>query len=198
MPRPRAGQRRRRSPEAPESAVPELPETRFSKRIDAALSAAGRAASWLWLVLLGVIVVNVTLRYAFGEGRIELEELQWHLNAAAFLAAITYGYRVDAHIRIDLVSSRLPPRRRAWMELLGTVLLLLPFLALVLWFGVPFFWHSWAVSEVSASPGGLPWRWLLKALLPLTALFLIAAAAARLSRVWRYLATGDMATGDGR
>ena len=174
----------------------ELPETRLSKRIDGALNCAGRAASWLWLVLLCVIVVNVTLRYAFGEGRIELEELQWHLNAAAFLAAIAYGYRVDAHIRIDLISSRLPPRRRAWIELHGTVFLLLPFLALVVWFGAPFFWHSWAVSEVSASPGGLPWRWLLKALLPLTALVIMAAAVARLSRVWRYLATGG--GGDGQ
>ena len=170
--------------------MPKLPETPFSKRIDAALSAGGRAASWLWLVLLGVIVANVILRYAFGEGRIELEELQWHLNAAAFLAAIAYGYRVDAHIRIDLASARLSPRRRVWIELYGTAFLLLPFLALVLWFGLPFFWHSWAVSEVSASPGGLPWRWLLKALVPLTALILLLAAAARLSRLWRYLARG--------
>ena len=88
----------------------ELPETATSRAIDRVLTVVGRVASWLWVVLLGVIIVNVTLRYLFREGRIELEELQWHLNAVAFLLAIAYAYRVDAHIRIDLVSNRLRPR----------------------------------------------------------------------------------------
>ena len=144
----------------------DLPETPFSKVVDGALSAIGRAASWLWVALLGVIVINVALRYLFGEGRVELEELQWHINSVAFMLAVAYAYRVDAHIRIDLVSSKLRPRTQAWVELYGTVLLLLPFVILVVVFSLPFVAHSWSVSEVSQSPGGLPFRWLLKGFLP--------------------------------
>ena len=166
----------------------ELPETRLSRAIDGVLATLGRAASWLWLVLLGVVVVNVALRYVFDQGRIDLEELQWHLNAVAFLLAIAYAYRVDAHIRIDLVSNRLRPRLQAWIEFYGTLLLLLPFIGAVLVFSAPFVAHSWAASEVSASAGGLPFRWLLKAALPATFLLLLAAVISRLSRLWALLA----------
>ena len=166
----------------------ELPETATSRAIDRVLTVVGRVASWLWVVLLGVIIVNVTLRYLFREGRIELEELQWHLNAVAFLLAIAYAYRVDAHIRIDLVSNRLRPRLQVWIELYGTLLLLLPFIVAVLVFSWPFVAHSWQVSEISSSPGGLPFRWFLKGLLPAAFLLLLAAVASRLSRLWAYLA----------
>ena len=165
----------------------ELPETRFSRVVDHALTVIGRAASWLWVVLLAVIVVNVTLRYVFGEGRIEFEELQWHINGLAFMLAIAYAYRVDAHIRIDLISTRLHPRLQVWIEFYGTLLLLIPFIAVVVWFGWPFVAHSFAVSEISASPGGLPFRWLLKAVLPLAFVLLLVAVASRLSRMWAFL-----------
>lgn len=167
----------------------DLPETPTSRAIDRVLTAVGRLASWLWVVLLAVIIVNVTLRYLFQQGRIELEELQWHINAVAFLLAIAYAYRVDAHIRIDLVSNRLPARVQAWIELYGTLLLLLPFVGAVLVFSWPFLAHSWQVSEISSSPGGLPFRWLLKGVLPAAFLLLLAAIASRLSRLWAYLAT---------
>ena len=166
----------------------ELPQTPTSRAIDRVLTAVGRLASWLWVVLLAVVIFNVTLRYLFQQGRIELEELQWHINAVAFLLAIAYAYRVDAHIRIDLVSNKLPPRLQAWIELYGTLLLLLPFVGAVLVFSWPFVAHSWQVSEISSSPGGLPLRWLLKGVLPAAFLLLLAAIISRLSRLWAYLA----------
>ena len=173
----------------PFAAGVELPETTVSLAIDRLLTIVGRMASWLWVLLLGVIIVNVTLRYVFREGRIELEELQWHVNAVAFLFAIAYAYRVDAHIRIDLVSNKLRPRLQAWIELYGTLLLLAPFIAAVLVFSWPFVVHSWQASEISSSPGGLPFRWFLKGVLPAAFLLLLAAVVSRLSRLWAYLAT---------
>ena len=174
---------------APSATFPvRLPTTRLSRAVDRALSTIGRAASWLWVVLLAVIIVNVTLRYLFREGRIELEELQWHINALAFMLAIAYAYRVDAHIRIDLVSNRLRPRAQAWVEFYGTLLFLVPFIVAVLAFSWDFVAHSWAASEISASPGGLPFRWFLKGALPAAFLLLLAAVLSRLSRLWAYLA----------
>lgn len=160
-----------------------LPRTAFADRVDAWILRIGEAASWLWLVLLVVIVANVVLRYLFGEGRVELEELQWHLYAVGFLTALALAVTTDDHVRVDVVHERLSPRRRAWIELYGTVLLLYPFLALVLVYAGPFVAAAWRTDEVSQAPGGLSLRWAIKAALPAAFALLALAAAARLSRV---------------
>jgi TRAP-type mannitol/chloroaromatic compound transport system permease small subunit len=164
-----------------------LPETRFSRAIDHALHRLDDALGWIWLVLLGVIVLNVVLRYAFGQGRIEFEEIQWHLYAIGMLLGLSICYADDAHIRVDVFHERLRPRLRAWIELYGILLLLLPFLALILVYSVPFVAQSYAMNEVSQAPGGLPMRWLMKAVLPLGFILLLLAALARLTRVWVFL-----------
>jgi TRAP-type mannitol/chloroaromatic compound transport system permease small subunit len=160
-----------------------LPHTRLSAAVDAALLRLGAATAWIWLALLVVIVLNVVLRYAFGEGRIELEELQWHLYAIGFLTALSLAVTTDDHVRVDVIHERLPLRWRAWIELYGTLLLLAPFLALVLVYAVPFVAAAWATGEVSQAPGGLPFRWAIKAMLPIGFALLAVAAAARLTRV---------------
>ena len=165
----------------------DLPTTPFSRLIDSVIDRFGRIASWLWVLLLAVIVLNVLMRYVFGEGRIEFEELQWHINSVAFLVAIAYAYKTDSHIRIDLVSNRLRPRMQAWIEFYGIILLLAPFLVLVLIVSLPFVEHSWSVSEISQSPGGLPFRWFLKAFVPAAFVLLFLGVMARLSRVWAFI-----------
>lgn len=170
-----------------------LPHTALSRRIDPLLIAIGRWVSWLWLVLLSIIVLNVLLRYAFGEGRIEFEEIQWHLYAVGFLIGLSYAYQDDSHIRVDVLHERFRPRTRAWIELYGIVLLLLPFIALVLIFSVPFVAQSYRLGEVSQAPGGLPLRWLMKAALPAGFGLLLLAVVSRLSRVWAFLFAGRTA-----
>lgn len=172
-----------------------LPETALSRWLDRWLKRLGEWASWLWLVLLVVICANVVMRYAFGEGRIEFEEIQWHLYATGFLLGLGYACQSDVHIRVDVLHERLPPRWRAWIELYGTLLLLFPFIALVLVFSVPFVQQSYELAEASQAPGGLPYRWAIKAMLPLGFLLLLLAAIARLSRVWAYLFRDE--SGDG-
>ena len=97
----------------------ELPTTPLSRRLDAWIRRIGDAVSWLWLALLGVVVLNVVLRYAFGEGRIEFEEIQWHLYATGFLVALAYGVESDDHVRVDFLRTRMSPRLQAWVELSG-------------------------------------------------------------------------------
>jgi TRAP-type mannitol/chloroaromatic compound transport system permease small subunit len=165
----------------------ELPQTSLSGRIEAALEGVGRGLSWVWLLLLGVIVLNVTLRYAFASGRIEFEETQWHLYAVGFLGALAYCVKNDSHIRVDVFSERFSPRMRAWIDLYGILLLGLPFCALILYFSVPFVEDSYLSGEISASPGGLPGRFLIKSALPAGFLMLALAFIARLMRVGRLL-----------
>ncbi len=164
-----------------------LPETAFSRAIDGALDVMGRHISWLWLVLLGVIVVNVVMRYLFDEGHIELEELQWHLYSIGFLLGLSYTYQANGHVRVDVVLVKLSARNQAWLELYGILLALLPFIVLIIWYGIPYAMLSFELNEISQAPGGLPYRWFIKALLPLSFLLLLLAALARLTRLFAFL-----------
>ena len=165
----------------------ELPVTRFSLWTDATLARIGELGSWIWLLLLGVIVLNVTLRYAFGLGRIEFEELQWHLYSLGFLIGLSYCAQADAHIRVDVLREKFSPRTQAWIELYGTLLLLLPYVALVGLYSVPFTIDSFVRGEISPSPGGLPYRWVIKSALVIGFALLALSAVARLTRVWVFL-----------
>ena len=145
----------------------------------------GQAASWLYPLLVLVLIGNVALRYGFGRGSIELEELQWHLFAAAFLLGFAYTGAVDEHVRVDLLAGRFGPRGRAWVELIGSLALLFPFCVIVGASAWDFFWQSWLLGERSAMPSGLPARWIIKfvlfaaiALLGLQALGTAARSAA--------------------
>jgi TRAP-type mannitol/chloroaromatic compound transport system permease small subunit len=140
-------------------------------------------------VLLAVIVLNVTLRYVFGEGRIEFEELQWHLYSLGFLTGLSYGMVSDDHVRVDFLHERFSRRLQCWIELYGILLLLLPFIALMLIYTVPFISHSYSIGEVSSAPGGLPYRWAIKSALFGGFALLAVAATSRLLRVWCYLTT---------
>jgi len=170
-------------PAIPEPASGLYPETPLSARIDRVIRRIGEALSWLWLVLLAVIVFNVSLRTFLGIGSIALEEAQWHVYALGFLVGLAYCVQSDSHVRVDFLRIRMRPRTLAWIELYGTLLLLLPFTALVLFAALPFVRDAFVSSEISPSPGGLPLRWLVKAFLPLGFALLVAAGFARLLRV---------------
>ncbi len=169
--------------EVPSSDHLQLPETRLSRRLDGFVRKVGDGASWLWIALLAVVVLNVVLRYVFREGRIEFEEIQWHLYATGFLVALGYAVESDDHIRVDFLRDRFSVRVQAWIELYGILLLLLPFVVLVLVYAAPFVAHSFAQGEVSAAPGGLPFRFVIKAMLIAGFGLLGVAAFSRLLRV---------------
>lgn len=165
----------------------ELPETKFSRSVETVINWIGEWTSWIWLLLMMVIVSNVVMRYIFGMGRIEFEEIQWHLYAAGFLLAMSYAYVSDSHVRVDVVRVTLPATIQAWIELYGILLLLLPFIALILIFSFPFVSYSFTTGEISEAPGGLPYRWVIKSFMIIGFVLLTAAMLARLSKVWSFL-----------
>lgn len=165
----------------------QLPHSRFSLWVDHLITRLGNALSWIWLALLGVIVMNVTLRYLFELGSIELEELQWHLYAVGFLMGLSYAVVSDSHIRVDVVREKLSETTKVWVEFYGLILLLIPFVLLVLFASIPFIEYSFRLQEISEAPGGLPFRWIIKAMLLIGFVLLLVVAVARLTRVWLYL-----------
>jgi TRAP-type mannitol/chloroaromatic compound transport system permease small subunit len=98
-------------------------------------------------------------------------ELQWYLFAVIFLFASAYALREEAHVRVDVLFGRLSRRGRAWINVLGTVLFLIPFCVLIILLSLPAIQNSWAVMEQSPDPGGLP-RYPIKTIVPI-AFFLI-------------------------
>ena len=165
----------------------DLPQTRFSRWVDGLLNLIGGGVAWLWVVLMIVIVVNVFARYLFAEGRIEFEEIQWHLYSAGFMLTLGYALITDAHIRVDVFHERFTPRLQAWIDLYGLILFVLPFTAMMIFYAVPFVAYSFETSEVSASPGGLPYRWLIKSVLLVGFALLGLATLSRISRLVAFL-----------
>jgi len=161
----------------------QLPHTRLSTAISRFFTSLASALSWVWLLLIGIVVLNVTMRYLFGEGRIEFEEIQWHLYAIGFLIGLTTCMDSDNHVRVGIFHDEMHPRRQAWIELYGLLLLFFPFVIMVLWFSVPFIQYSYQISEISDAPGGLPFRWVIKSVLAVSMILLLVAGFSRLLRV---------------
>lgn len=164
-----------------------LPTTAFSRGADRIITWAGEFASSLWAILVLVIVIQVVARYVFGAGSIMMEELQWHLYAIGFILGIAFTELRERNVRIDVLAEHFKPRTRLYIELFGLLCLLLPFTLFVIWFAIPFFWSSYQLNEVSAAPGGLPYRWVVKAFLVTGFLLLALIAVSRLTRVWAAL-----------
>lgn len=161
-----------------------LPVTAFSRQADRLIGWFGEAASLLWTVLMLVIVFQVVLRYGFGLGSIMLEETQWHLYAVGFLLGLSFTEVRERNVRIDVLAENFSHKARLWIELFGITVFLLSFTLLVIWFAVPFVVTSWQLNEVSAAPGGLPYRWVLKSFLVTAFALLALAGMSRLTRVW--------------
>ncbi len=160
-----------------------LPQTRISDALDGFIRRIGDAISWIWLVLVAIIVLNVTMRYVFGEGRIEFEEIQWHIYSFGFLLGLSYCLQADDHVRVDVLYDRFSLKAKAWVELCGILFFLLPFIFLVVFYAIPFVTYSVSINEVSEAPGGLPLRWVIKAVLLLGFGLLAVSTLSRLLRV---------------
>lgn len=155
--------------------------------LNALVRAVAEAAAWLNLVLVGVILTQVVMRYGLNRGLVPLEELMWHLYAIAFMFGMAYAITNDSHIRVDLVHMNLPRRAQHLVEILGILLLLMPFLWILFDHSLDWTLEAWRIGESSASPTGLPYRWAIKAVVPLSALLMFLAALARLIQEVQYL-----------
>ncbi|RMF75820.1 MAG: TRAP transporter small permease subunit, partial [Alphaproteobacteria bacterium] len=153
---------------------------RLAQALEGLTRAVGRLAGWLALALVAVILFDVMMRRWFVVGSTRLQELEWHLHGALFLLAMGYGYTRGAHVRIEVLHDRLSPRTQAAVELAGLLLLLLPFLGALIWFGWDYLVLSFSMDEASPSPTGLPHRWIIKGVMLFGFVLLGLAALARI------------------
>ena len=128
----------------------------------------GAFSALLLLLLVANVLYDVIMRYLFNDVSIGMQELEWHLYSMIFLFGVAYALKTDGHVRVDLIYERLTPRRRALIDIFGTLLFVWPFCILVAGYGMGFAAEAYELGEKSADPGGLPYRWVIKALIPVS------------------------------
>lgn len=173
---------------------------KLSDWLAAVATGVGRVIAWLAVPLMLIIVVDITMRklvefypglvetFMYREiGSTKLQEMEWHLHAVLFLLCLGYAYIKNAHVRVEVVRERIPPRLRAWFELFGAIVFVVPYCYVVIWYGWDFAERAFILNEQSSALTGLPYRWIIKAMLPIGFLFLAVAALSVALRNFVYL-----------
>jgi TRAP-type mannitol/chloroaromatic compound transport system permease small subunit len=128
----------------------------------------GALAGLAMILMLFNVFYDVVMRYAFNEVSIAMQELEWHLFSVAFLLGIPYALHENSHVRVDILYDRWKPKTQAWINLFGTLVFILPFIVLVTIYSFNFALDAYQMGEGSGDPGGLPYRWLIKGMIPLS------------------------------
>lgn len=167
-----------------------------SHRLERIVSAIGQAAAWLSVPLILVVIYDVITRNVLtwlvrnqiiGDSMADaltlvsstkLQETEWHLHGVLLLMTFGMAYLKDAHVRIELVRDSLRPRVKVWIEFIGILLALVPYCALVIYFGYDFTVRSYETHEVSAALTGLPYRFIIKSFIMFGFLVILMAGVA--------------------
>lgn len=156
---------------------------RFCRDLERGVAWLGVVVAWATLMpLIGVSVYDMVGRQFFNTGSTRLQELQWHLFMALVMLCLGSVYLRDGHVRIDILRDRMQQRTRAWIELLGCLLVLAPFCLMLIVFGGELAHGAFLTGERSRAPLGLPMRWIIVSSLPLGGLLLLVAG---LCIAWR-------------
>lgn len=141
---------------------------------------SGQAISWLTLLMVLTTFAIVVLRYAFETGWIAMQESVIYMYALVFLIGIPYTLKHDGHVRVDIFYCKMKPRNKAWINFLGTLLLLIPVTLFIAWISWDYIAASWSMREASGEAGGLPGVYLLKSSLLLMTMLLFIQGISQL------------------
>lgn len=157
--------------------------------VESALYTLSRSIGAITALLLFVLVCNVAYdvftRYALNDVSIGMQELEWHLFSIIFLLGTAYASTENAHVRVDFLYDNASAKTQGYINIIGTVLFVIPFALLIFWYGVDFTVTAYVRGEQSGDPGGLPHRWLIKSMIPLAMLLLVCSYCGVLLRTIR-------------
>jgi TRAP-type mannitol/chloroaromatic compound transport system permease small subunit len=158
----------------------------ISRAIDMVNERVGRLVYWGVLIMVLVSAANATSRYALNIASNAWLELQWYLFAAVFLLCSGYTLLHNEHIRIDILTARLSRRAQIWIDILGTLIFMLPVTSYIMWLSWPVFMNAWTSGETSMNAGGLV-RWPVRLLVPAGFFLLTAQGISELIKRIAYL-----------
>ncbi|MGF2734186.1 TRAP transporter small permease subunit [Marinobacter sp. DUT-1] len=149
---------------------------RWIIKLDEGLAWLSKICGWIACVAMILMAVNVfydvVARYAFNSVSIGMQEMEWHLYSVVFLLGIPYALRTDGHVRVDVFYTNWSNKAKAWVNLVGAIIFVIPFAYLIGTYGYNFALDSYTMGEGSGDPGGLPHRWIIKSVIPITAFFI--------------------------
>lgn len=160
---------------------------KFLELPDKAIKKIGSAASWLIVILIFAILVQVVFRYVFHKSYVALEEIQWHLYALIIMLSFSYAFVNDSHIRLDIMHSRFSKPTKEKIEIIGIILFLWPIIFVFFMHSLDFVAESFHVGERSDAPSGLGYRWAIKSVIPIAFFLLFCGSLSRLMRAVSYL-----------
>ena len=160
--------------------------------LDGISSITGKAAAWLTLLMVVVTFGVVIMRYVFDSGFIWVQESVVWMHAVVFMLGAAYTLRAEEHVRVDIFYRTMSARRRAWVDLIGVIVFLLPLCAFLAWASFDFVTQSWSIGESSRESGGLPYPFvpLLKSVLLLMPLAVSLQGLSLLARSIKTLRGG--------
>ena len=151
--------------------------------IERLIDRIGNLTAWIALAMIALVAANVILRYAFSYGSVWAQELEWHLLAALILLGMGYALQRGDNVRVDIFYVRYSPRVRKLVDVVSA-LLLISISLIFIHLSLRYVGQSWSVGEQSPDPGGIAWRWALKALIPLGYGLLVLQQFAHLVRLF--------------
>jgi len=164
--------------------VPEQPQGRGARAAGAAragierfVDVVGEWISWLSLAIVALMATNVLLRYAFSVGTVWSQELEWHLLVPLVLFGMSYALRHGDHVRVDIVYAKFSERTKTAVDL-ASALLTAAISVLVIWLSLHYVQQAYVIDEGSPDPGGIPHRYIIKALIPVGFALLLAQSVA--------------------
>jgi TRAP-type mannitol/chloroaromatic compound transport system permease small subunit len=156
------------------------------RSIEAVIDTIGRATSWLALLIIALMTCNVLLRYTISFGAVWAQELEWHLMGALILFGMSYALLKDDNVRVDLFYAHYSAKTKFLVDVLS-LLLQIAICCVIIWLSFNYVQQSYSIGEISSDPGGLPFRWAIKALLPVGyALLLLQSVGALLRCIAHY------------
>ncbi|QOG11946.1 TRAP transporter small permease subunit [Arcobacter sp. FWKO B] len=146
--------------------------------LDSISKALGAIGAVLVVALAFLILYNVISRYLFSSSFIYLQELEWHLFSIIFMLGLSYTLYSDAHVRVDIFYEKFSPFWQGMVNIIGVVLLLIPLSVVIIYTSIEPVMYAYEIKEGSPDPGGLPYRFIIKALIPLSFALLILSSLA--------------------
>lgn len=161
--------------------------SKFTSAIDKLNEKVGHGVAWLTLVLVLVQFIVVIMRYVFSYGFIAAQETIWYMHGLIFMLGAGYVLLLDGHVRVDVIYREASQRTKAWVDLIGAFVLLLPLCILTLWLSWGYVINAWRVLEASHEESGLPLIFLYKTVIWAFAVFLGLQGLAMAAKAWIYL-----------
>ena len=149
--------------------------------------------AWINMLVMFTILVQVTLRYGFHAGEAWVDEFIWHLYAF-FMFGLSYAITTDSHIRVDIAHMKFTRRKQRIIEVLGIIFLIMPFTIIIFDHSVGWVHHSFVAKEFSENTTGLPYRWIVKSLLPISLVLIFIASLSELIKNIVLLIHGENVT----